>query len=388
MRHSSRSLGGTACILLAATLWGTTGTARTFAPAGAGPLTVGAIRIVGGGLLLFVIALRGGALRDLVATGTSARCLVALAAAAVAVYQTAFFGATARTGVAIGTVVTIGAAPVFAGVLSLLTRPRTRPGGRWLAATVAAVAGCAMLVTSGHASGANLAGIALALLASFCYAVYAVIASHLIGNGAQDRAVIGAIFGGAAMLLLPVLVTSPVGWLATGRGLAVSGYLAVLTTAAGYLLYARGLRTIPVTTATTLGLAEPAIAAVLGLTVLGEQLTAAGFAGLAVLATGLMALAWPTRGSKDRDISRSADLPPAPANGSADPRPAPACGNPAAMPYSDGREPSQVPAPAGRDPAQAARRPSARAPGRRRGGGRRNPGAEARAGTDRVRTRR
>ena len=388
MRHLSRSLGGTTSILLAATLWGTTGTARTFAPAGAGPLTVGAIRIVGGGLLLFLIALRGGALRDLVATGTSARCLIALAAAAVAVYQAAFFAATVRTGVAIGTVVTIGAAPVFAGVLSLLTGRRNRPGARWLAATAAAVAGCVMLASSGHASGADMAGIALALLASLCYAVYAVIASYLISNGAQDRAVVGAIFGGAAVLLSPVLFISPVGWVATGRGLAVAAYLAVLTTAVAYLLYARGLRTTPVTTATTLGLAEPAIAAVLGLTVLGEQLCAAGFAGLAVLAAGLMTLAWPTGGSKGRSVSRSTDLPPAPASRTADRRAAPVCGNPAAMPYSDGREPSQVPAPARRDPAQAARRPSARAAGRRRGGGRRNPGAEARAGADRVRTRR
>ena len=376
MRHLSRSLGGTPCILLAACLWGTTGTARTFAPAGAGPLAVGAVRIVGGGLVLLVLALRRGALRDLVTAGTRTRCLIALGAVAVAVYQAAFFAATARTGVAIGTVVTIGAAPVFAGVLCLLTGQR-RPGARWLAATVAAVAGCALLITSGHASGANLAGIALALLASSSYAVYAVTASSLISNGAEDRAVVGALFGGAAVLLLPVLATSPVSWLATGRGLAVTGYLAVLTTAAGYLLYARGLRTIPVTTATTLGLAEPAIAAVLGLTVLGEHLTAAGFGGLAVLAIGLVTLAWPTGGSKDRDIRRSTDLPSAPA-----------CGNPAAMPYSDGREPSQVPAPARRDPAQAARRPSACAPGRRRGRGRRNPGPAARAGTDRVRTRR
>ncbi len=199
---------------------------------------------------------------------------------------------------------------------------------------------------------------------------------------------IGAIFGGAAVLLLPVLVTSPVGWLATGRGLAVTGYLAVLTTAVGYLLYARGLRTIPVTSATTLGLAEPAIAAVLGLTVLGEHLTAAGFGGLAVLATGLVTLAWPTGGSKDRDLSRGTDLPLALACHGADLRPAPACGNSGAMPYSDGREPSQVPAPARRGPAQAARRPSACAPGRRRGGGRRNPAAAARTGTDRVRARR
>jgi len=295
LRHVSRSLGGTPSILLAACLWGTTATARTFAPAGAGPVAVGAARIVGGGLLLLLVARRGGALRALVTRGTRTRCLLAAGAAAAAVYQTAFFAATARAGVAVGTVVTIGGAPVFTGVLSVVTRRPGRPQGRWLAGTAAAVAGCAMLVTSGHASGASAAGVSLALLASFCYAVYAVTASYLITSGGADHAVVGAIFGGAAVLLLPVLFTSPLGWVATGRGLAVAAYLAVLTTALAYLLYARGLRTTAVTTATTLGLAEPAIAAVLGLIVLGEHLTAAGLAGLGVLAVSLVILAWPAR---------------------------------------------------------------------------------------------
>jgi drug/metabolite transporter, DME family len=67
----------------------------------------------------------------------------------------------------------------------------------------------------------------------------------------------------------------------------------VLTTALAYLLYARGLRAIAVTTATTLGLAEPAIAAVLGRAVLGEHLTATGLAGLRVLAISLAIAAWP-----------------------------------------------------------------------------------------------
>ncbi len=292
MRHSSRAPGGTSCILLAATLWGTTATARTFAPAGAGPAAVGAARIIGGGLLLFLFALRGGALAELAARGTRTRWLLAAGAAAAAAYQTAFFAATARAGVAVGAVVTIGAAPVFTGILSLVTDRRSRPGARWLVATTAAVAGCVMLASGGHASGASTAGIALALLASFCYAVYATTASHLISNGAQDRAVVGAIFGGAAVLLVPVLFLSPMAWLTTGRGLAVASYLAVLTTALAYLLYARGLRTTPVTTATTLGLAEPAVAAVLGLTVLGEHLTGTGLAGLGVLAVSLVILAW------------------------------------------------------------------------------------------------
>ena len=295
MRQLSRSLGGASYVLLAATLWGTTATARTFAPAGAGPAAVGAARVIGGGLLLLLVALPGGALRGLVRRGTRTRCLLAAGAAAAAGYQLAFFAAAARTGVAVGTVVTIGAAPVFTGILSLVTSRPGRPGARWLAATAAAVAGCAMLVTSGHASGASAAGVGLALLASFCYAVYAVTASYLITSGTGGRAVVGAIFGGAAVLLVPVLFISPVRWVATGRGLAVASYLAVLTTALAYLLYARGLRTTAVTTATTLGLAEPAVAAVLGLAVLGEHLTATGFAGLAVLAVSLVIAAWPAR---------------------------------------------------------------------------------------------
>ena len=218
-------------------------------------------------------------------------------------------GATARAGVAVGTVVTIGAAPVFTGVLSLATGRPSRPGARWLAATAAAVTGCAMLVTSGHASTASAAGVALALLASLCYAVYAVTASYLITNGAGDRAVVGAIFGGAAVLLLPVPLTSPMSWVATGRGLAVATYLAVLTTALAYLLYARGLRTTAVTTATTLGLAEPAVAAVLGLAVLGEHLTTTGFAGLGVLAISLVIAAWPSQrptaaATSDRELGQ------------------------------------------------------------------------------------
>jgi DME family drug/metabolite transporter len=96
---------------------------------------------------------------------------------------------------------------------------------------------------------------------------------------------------------------------ATGRGLAVATYLAVLTTALAYLLYARGLRTTAVTTATTLGLAEPAIAAILGLAVLGEHLTTTGLAGLGVLAVSLVIAAWPSQrrpaaASPDRELDQ------------------------------------------------------------------------------------
>jgi DME family drug/metabolite transporter len=283
-------------ILLAACLWGTTGTAQALAANGVGPLSVSAARIVFGGLLLFAVASRAG-IRRLAAGGRTTWLLLSLGAACIAANQTAFFAAVSRTGVATGTVVTIGSGPVFAGLLALLTR-QGRITTRWLAATSGAVAGCGLLVAGGRAAGVEPYGVALALLAGFGYAAYATVAGHLIGAGGDDRAVLGALFGGAALLLLPVLLGSDPEWLLTGHGMALAGYLGVVTTTAGYLLYGRGLRTTSVAAATTLTLAEPAVAALLGLTVLDERLDAPALTGLALLAGSLLLL---LRGSPSPD---------------------------------------------------------------------------------------
>ena len=65
------------------------------------------------------------------------RLALGLAAGGMAAYQPLFFGGVARTGVAVGTMVGIGSAPVFAGLLGLLLRGE-RPGRRWAAATLSA----------------------------------------------------------------------------------------------------------------------------------------------------------------------------------------------------------------------------------------------------------
>jgi DME family drug/metabolite transporter len=289
MRQTSKS-GGHADILLAASLWGTTGTARAFAPVQASSVAVGAARIVFGGALLLLLGLRGGHMRTLLARGKGFCALVGIGAVCVAIYQLAFFGAVARTGVAVGTVVTIGTAPAFTGVLIYVTA-RQRPGLRWAAATVAAVAGCALLLTAGTTTGADPIGIGLALLAGLGYSSYAVGASYLIKAGVADRAVVGAIFGGAAIVLVPVLVVEPLHWLTSWAGLAVAAYLAVTPTALSYVLYGRGLRTTAVTTAATLGLAEPAVAALLGVVLLHEHLSGLAIVGLALLGAGLATVA-------------------------------------------------------------------------------------------------
>jgi drug/metabolite transporter, DME family len=300
-----RRAGG-AAILAAAALWGSTGTAAHFAPAAAGPVSVGAARIVAGGALLLAIALcskplcskppartgRGREIRQLLARPGAARAGLVLGAASTAGYQLSFFSAVRATGVAVGTVVAIGSAPVFTGLISRLTGGPALTG-RWLLATAGAIAGAAVLVTGGRAAGVNLGGVGLAAVAGLCYAAYAVTAARLVTGGTSERAVMGALFGGGAVLLLPVLLASPAGWLLTARGVLVTAQLGIMTTAAAYLLYGRGLRTVPAPVAVTLGLAEPVVAALLALAVLGERLSAPAIAGLILVGLALAILMMP-----------------------------------------------------------------------------------------------
>jgi drug/metabolite transporter, DME family len=281
---------GSGLVLAAAALWGTTGTARALAPAGASPLSVGAVRIaVGGAALLAVAGLRGGLRRgDRWPPGP-----VAAGAVAVAGYQLAFFSAVARTGVAVGTVVAIGSAPVLAGLLAWVAGGE-RPARRWYAATALAVAGGALLAVAGQRVRVAAGGVGLALAAGAAYAAYAVAAKRLLARHGQVETM-AVLFGAGALLLAPVAAAHPLGWVATPRGALVALHLGLVATAAAYLLFAAGLRRVQVATAATASLAEPLTAAALGVAVLGERLTAAGLAGAAALLAGLALLAAPAR---------------------------------------------------------------------------------------------
>jgi DME family drug/metabolite transporter len=65
-------------------------------------------------------------------------------------------------------------------------------------------------------------------------------------------------------------------------------HLGIVTVAVAYLLYGYGLRSIPASMAATLTLAEPVTAALAGVVVLDEHLTAAGWIGAALVAAGLV----------------------------------------------------------------------------------------------------
>ncbi|WP_406229365.1 DMT family transporter [Nocardia sp. NBC_01009] len=285
-------------ILAASVFWGTTGTAGSLAPAGAPAAAIGSAGLALGGLLLF-LSHRGARLR----CTRAERGLLLLGAVAIAGYPITFYPAVARTGVAVATVITLGSAPVFAGLLAWIIG-RARPSRRWLCATAAAVLGCAVLVLgpelSGGSAPVDLAGVVLAAVGGFCYAVYSLISARLIARGHASNSVMGTMFGIGGLLVLPVVLGTDMSWLLTLRGAAVALHLAVFPTFVAYRLFGYALRHTTAQVVVTLTFAEPAVAAILGVVVLGERLPMVSWGGLAVLALALVMLAVPTRSRRDR----------------------------------------------------------------------------------------
>lgn len=274
-------------VLLAAVLFGTTGTAQALGPDGTTPLGVGAVRLVVGGLaLLLLLPLVGGSTRRAVALW---RTPVGLGAGAcTAAYQLCFFAGVERAGVALGTLVTIGSGPVLAGLLGAVLL-RERPGVPWLAATGLCLAGLTLLTTAGGDRGsADPAGVLLALGSGLGYATYTVLAKVSLRKGISSSEVMGSAFGLGGLLLVPVLALQPLGWLGTAGGVGLAAYLGLVTTTAAYVLFGRGLAVLEAGPVTTLVLAEPLVATALAVGLLDERLTTAGLAGAALVLVGLV----------------------------------------------------------------------------------------------------
>lgn len=268
-------------ILLAAILWGTTGTAQTFAPEEASPVVIGAIRIAIGGPALLLLAYLQKNLNRHDWNLTS----VIVAAFGVALFQPFFFSAVQETGVALGTVVAIGSAPIIAGLLEWAFAKKL-PGRSWWLATLSAITGCMLLLLTGDDMNVRLLGIMYAIGAGLSFAVYTLMTKNLLEKH-EPEAVMGVIFTLGAVLLLPVFVIFPVTPLLNVSGIGVALYLGLFTTALAYLLFSRGLIGVPASTAITLSLAEPLTATMLGVIVVGEMLTRSAWFGVLLLFIGL-----------------------------------------------------------------------------------------------------
>lgn len=295
-------------VVAAAVLFGTTGTSQALGPDAATPSAVGAMRLLIGGTALAAVGL-GLGLRTRRRPGAPrltarALSLMAVTGVALAAYQPLFFVGTARNGVAVGTVVALGSAPVLAGVLEwALTR--RRPRTTWMVATALALAGVAVLAfAGGGAAGTDPVGFAGSVGAGASFAVFANAQRRLLESGWDPFTVAGAMGAGSAVAALAFLPFVDLTWVLAPSstalsGLAMSLWLGLATIALAYTLFTWGLQRLTAATAATLTLAEPLTAALLGVGVLGERLSGPALAGLVILGAGLLVLAWGSRSPRD-----------------------------------------------------------------------------------------
>jgi drug/metabolite transporter, DME family len=284
---------GVALVGLAAVSWGTGGAvaAMLYRGTGLGPLAVSFWRFLFAFATLGAVQLgrrgRAGA-----GAGMSLRTAIPLGAC-LALSQTTYFAAVGQAGVAIGTVVTIGAGPllVAAGEWLLL---RERITARTSVVLGVALIGLAVLVVGlgvGRPSGPRpVLGIALSLVSAASYSMVSLAgrrARYGLGRAEPARRGTGMplAFAAGCLALLPLALVEGLVPRA-GSVLAAAGwliYLGAVPSAAGYQLFFAGLALIPASTAAVVALVEPVAAAGIAVGLLGERLTGPTLAGSVVL---------------------------------------------------------------------------------------------------------
>ncbi|ERM57929.1 MULTISPECIES: DMT family transporter [Vibrio] len=291
---------GTLAILFASILWGTTGTAASFAP-DLSPLAIGAFSMGVGGLMQAGLAYR----KILFAFDKllQNKKLLAVSALALAIYPLAFYSSMKLSGVAIGTVVSIATAPFFSALLECLISKKNNINKRWLTSFAIGVVGIGLLVfsesSSTNESGDDLKlfGIALGLLAGLCYAIYSWATKALIDKGIKSQAAMGSIFGLGAMLLLPTLWFTGENLFSSQINVLVISYLTLIPQCLGYIAFSFGLRHVTASSANLLTLFEPVVAAVLAVCVVGELIPFTGWLGMSLIVLCLFIQSKPSKGT-------------------------------------------------------------------------------------------
>lgn len=291
---------GFIAVLVASILWGTTGTAASYAP-NLSPLAIGAIAMGGGGLLQALLAHKN--IRSHLPQIRAYYPLLLIGMVSVAIYPLAFYSSMRMAGITIGTVVSIGSAPLFSALLEKFfdKKPLSL---KWFISFIFGVAGVLLLSLGESHSQGNMqqlshdqktVGIILGLVAALSYSLYSWAAKKMIDRGVDSKASMGLIFGFGALILLPTLFFTGTNLFDEPVNLYVVGYMMLIPMFLGYLLFGYALKTISASTATTLTLFEPLVAALFAVLLVGEQLAAIGWLGMALIFVCLAVLSKPDR---------------------------------------------------------------------------------------------
>ena len=198
-----------------------------------------------------------------------------------------------RTGVAVASVLAIGAAPLFTGIVGRIAFGRA-PGRQWFLGTGLAVAGLVGLNWPSGGTTVNGAGVLFALGAALSYAFQAT-GMELMSRRHSPVQSVAPIWTLATILQAPICIGRDFSFLGDPLLLAGTVYGGVLTVAITFSMFTYGMARIGSSTAVTVGLMEPITAAALGVLLLGEHLTALGYAGIVFVLAGLVVVSRPER---------------------------------------------------------------------------------------------
>ena len=279
------SLSSVLMVLASGTLLGTAGTAVALAPDEASTTTLGVARVgIGGLILILLLPLFGGDRKNL--TKVIRRPGVWAMAISTAAFQPLFFGATARTGVALSTVLTIGTMPLFTGLIGrILFGERFKR--MWVIATSLAVTGL-VLRSWEQLESIDFGGVVMALGAGFATGCYVNGAKYELNRGGHAVELPAVAYSLSAVLLLPLVVGDSFTWITTGAGLLTAIYLGAISMALANTLQVVGLKRLSPGPTATLLLADPLTATILGIWILDEAITPLGVFGLIIVAVGLV----------------------------------------------------------------------------------------------------
>jgi len=271
-------------VLFAAVCFATTGTSRALGPDSATSLGVAAIRFIVGAIALFAITAL--VRKPHVTTVSLPLYIWMIAGFGQAMYGATFFAAVHETGVAIGTVVALGSAPILTGVLSAVLF-RSMPSRTWLLATSVAIVGMALIVLSGDDANVSVPGVMYALGAGLGYALFAIASKRIVESGITSDVAMSRVFGIAAIMLAPALVFVNTDWVLTAGGISLGLWLGIVTVALAYWAYASGLAHLEPRETTMITLAEPVVATILGALVLDERPATLAWLGIILVIAAL-----------------------------------------------------------------------------------------------------
>ncbi|MFF4322777.1 DMT family transporter [Streptomyces sp. NPDC001568] len=308
-------------LVVAGVAWGTAGAAASllFLASDLGPLALSFWRCAGGlVVLLGVLAVRrpgvprpgvprrSGGGRERVGRPSVASLIGT--GLLFTLFQAAYFGAVRETGLAVGTVVTLGAGPVLIALGGRYWMGE-RLGRGGAAAVGGALAGLAVLVLGSGGAQVRPLGVFWALLSAAGYAAMTLRTRGLgrRGEGGDPLVTTAWSVGVGTVCLLPLAVLE--GLVPHTADLArvvwLLLYVATVPTALAYALYFTGAAAVRAATVSVIMLIEPVSAAAIAVGVLGERLTGAVVLGTVLLLAAVGALI----GAEARRPADGADRP-------------------------------------------------------------------------------